>query len=231
MSTSPKSSLVERLVQDRLRAGDLESSAAQLLRLGEGSEQSDPAMRSGFDSAQSREPVWNGNLAVPPPPPQSSGAMQVRPLPEPAAAGSSPGAPAQSFHTEMAATPSSAARPPQPFRHGRLAGRHRPMPLESRPAISAKAATTDGQRPLKPQANNRCISTPPKTSNQPTLKVGRRPLPQAKWKSRPLNRHRSSPPPQLYSVRPPLVVSPQSSPPPAKAAARPAPNNIRTANS
>lgn len=36
MSTSPKSSLVERLVQDRLRSGDLEASAAQLLQLGEG---------------------------------------------------------------------------------------------------------------------------------------------------------------------------------------------------
>jgi len=36
MASSPKSSLVERLVQDRLRSGDLEASAAQLLHLGEG---------------------------------------------------------------------------------------------------------------------------------------------------------------------------------------------------
>jgi receptor protein-tyrosine kinase len=35
MSSSPKSSLVERLVQDRLRSGDLEASAAQLLQLGD----------------------------------------------------------------------------------------------------------------------------------------------------------------------------------------------------
>jgi protein-tyrosine kinase len=35
MSISPKSSLVERLVQDRLRSGDLESSAANLLQLGD----------------------------------------------------------------------------------------------------------------------------------------------------------------------------------------------------
>jgi protein-tyrosine kinase len=35
MANSPKSSLVERLVQDRLRSGDLEASAAQLLQLGE----------------------------------------------------------------------------------------------------------------------------------------------------------------------------------------------------
>ncbi len=35
MSTSPKSSLIERLVQDRLRSGDLEASAVQLLHLGE----------------------------------------------------------------------------------------------------------------------------------------------------------------------------------------------------
>ncbi len=36
MSSSPKSSLVERLVQDRLRSGGLEASAAHLLQLGEG---------------------------------------------------------------------------------------------------------------------------------------------------------------------------------------------------
>jgi receptor protein-tyrosine kinase len=35
MSTSPKSSLVERLVQDRLRTGELEASAAHLLQLGD----------------------------------------------------------------------------------------------------------------------------------------------------------------------------------------------------
>jgi len=36
MSISPKSSLVERLVQDRLRSGDLEASAAHLLKIGDG---------------------------------------------------------------------------------------------------------------------------------------------------------------------------------------------------
>ena len=111
MSTSPKSSLVERLVQDRLRAGNLESSAAQLLQLGEGAPQSDPAVRAGFDGAPSREPVWNGNLAVPPPPPQSSGAMQVRPLPEPAASGPFPGAPVQSFQTPPSMFPPSGFPP------------------------------------------------------------------------------------------------------------------------
>src|SRR3954469_20488073 len=35
MSGTPKTSLVERLVQDRLRSGDLEASAAQLLRVGD----------------------------------------------------------------------------------------------------------------------------------------------------------------------------------------------------
>src|SRR3954454_4023394 len=35
MASSPKSSLVERLVRDRLRSGDLEASAAQLLQLGD----------------------------------------------------------------------------------------------------------------------------------------------------------------------------------------------------
>jgi protein-tyrosine kinase len=47
MSSSPKSSLVERLVQDRLRSGDLEASAAQLLHLGEG----DPAKVTGAHQA------------------------------------------------------------------------------------------------------------------------------------------------------------------------------------
>src|ERR1700675_39453 len=47
MSSSPKSSLVERLVQDRLRSGDLEASAAQLLHLGE----DDPGKVTGADQA------------------------------------------------------------------------------------------------------------------------------------------------------------------------------------
>src|SRR5579859_4187635 len=36
MANPPKSSLVERLVQNRMRAGELEPSAAHLLQLGEG---------------------------------------------------------------------------------------------------------------------------------------------------------------------------------------------------
>jgi protein-tyrosine kinase len=36
MASPPRTSLVERLVQDRLRSGDLEASAAQLLRVGDG---------------------------------------------------------------------------------------------------------------------------------------------------------------------------------------------------
>jgi receptor protein-tyrosine kinase len=54
MSISPKSSLVERLVQDRLRSGELEASAAQLLQLGDAAPgdltiRAAPAGRTGLD--------------------------------------------------------------------------------------------------------------------------------------------------------------------------------------
>ena len=69
MSSSPKPSLVERLVQDRLRAGDLEASSTQLLRLGDGEADGAPG---GAPVAEQRV---NGGLP-------SAGAMQVRPLPD-----------------------------------------------------------------------------------------------------------------------------------------------------
>jgi protein-tyrosine kinase len=52
MASSPKSSLVERLVQDRLRSGDLEASAAQLLHLADGG--------AGTPAARAPTPEQNG---------------------------------------------------------------------------------------------------------------------------------------------------------------------------
>lgn len=57
MSISPKSSLVERLVQDRLRSGDLEASAANLLQLGEGAP-GDAAIQRASDGPAA---VMNGD--------------------------------------------------------------------------------------------------------------------------------------------------------------------------
>lgn len=58
MPSPPKSSLIERLVQDRLRSGDLEASAAQLLQLGD--------LPPGYASsvAASEAPAGPGSLAM-----------------------------------------------------------------------------------------------------------------------------------------------------------------------
>jgi len=62
MSLSPKSSLVERLVQDRLRSGDLEASAAQLLQLGEATPD-DGTKRSAPDGAVNGDTGMGANGA------------------------------------------------------------------------------------------------------------------------------------------------------------------------
>lgn len=68
MASSPKSSLVERLVQDRLRSGELEASAAHLLQLGEGMQ--GDATRVGVPNASSGAVSGEAgmNLLVRPPP-------------------------------------------------------------------------------------------------------------------------------------------------------------------
>jgi protein-tyrosine kinase len=70
MSISPKSSLVERLVQDRLRSGDLEASAAQLLQLGEGPPADKrPGVPNGESGLEPRDPhgmAANGSNGVAP---------------------------------------------------------------------------------------------------------------------------------------------------------------------
>ena len=68
MSSPPKSSLIERLVQDRLRAGELDSSATQLLNLGE---------NQPGETKPGGAPGSMPGGAMPGP-----GAMQVRPLPD-----------------------------------------------------------------------------------------------------------------------------------------------------
>jgi receptor protein-tyrosine kinase len=65
MTGSPKASLVERLVQGRLRSGELEASAAHLLQLGEGApgEATRPDVLSSVGASDA-----GMNLLVPPPP-------------------------------------------------------------------------------------------------------------------------------------------------------------------
>src|SRR5580700_4038697 len=68
MASTPKSSLVERLVQDRLRSGELEASAAHLLQLGEGA----PGDATRLATAVAPPDITTGdagmNLLVRPPP-------------------------------------------------------------------------------------------------------------------------------------------------------------------
>jgi protein-tyrosine kinase len=101
MSSPPKSSLVERLVQDRLRSGELDSSAARLLQVGEGQIVTPPPA-TGFESLQ-RPPAapLAGEDVTPSPAARFTrpAALEVRPLTEPAPA---------SILTTPAATPAPA---------------------------------------------------------------------------------------------------------------------------
>jgi protein-tyrosine kinase len=85
MSISPKSSLVERLVQDRLRSGNLEASAAQLLQLGDaaplgvpgdaaGDHQADPSGHDAVGSAAVNGDAHPNGMAIP-----AIDAMSVKP--------------------------------------------------------------------------------------------------------------------------------------------------------
>src|SRR5579862_7690079 len=104
MSGSQKSSLIERLVQDRLRSGDLEASAAGLLRVGEADATvSGQANVAGTNAAVAAPEPLNGHADsaaplvpgdIPPPPAalhvegygaaEAPTALEVRPFPEPA---------------------------------------------------------------------------------------------------------------------------------------------------
>src|ERR1700679_475609 len=93
MSSSPKSSLVERLVQDRLRSGDLEASAAQLLHLAEdgagdatvhaptaepnGGERNGHAAAGGFTPPS---PALASETLIADPPDAAPAALDLRPL-------------------------------------------------------------------------------------------------------------------------------------------------------
>jgi receptor protein-tyrosine kinase len=68
MAGSPKPSLVERLVQDRLRSGELEASAAQLLKLGEGGSADAARMAAGEALPGAAAGDTGMNLLVRPPP-------------------------------------------------------------------------------------------------------------------------------------------------------------------
>jgi receptor protein-tyrosine kinase len=116
MSSSPKSSLVERLVQDRLRSGDLESSAANLLQLGDGAQGRVPDGSGGRPPDLSTGLInGDGGLAAqsfateyqrdPAPGPVAPVALELRPLAAPAP-GAAPPFPTQGF------APSALVPPP-----------------------------------------------------------------------------------------------------------------------
>ena len=83
MSSSEKSSFIERMVQDRLRSGELDSSAAQLLRLGDSS----PIVAEQPAATQLLQPITQIPAAAPMAPLAASPfsgtvALEVRPLVE-----------------------------------------------------------------------------------------------------------------------------------------------------
>jgi protein-tyrosine kinase len=107
MSSSPKSSLIERLVQDRLRSGDLESSAANLLQLGDGAPGRPPdstGLTSG-DSGLAAQSFATEYQRDPAPGPVAPVALELRPLAA-AAPGAAPPYPMQGF------APSTLVPPP-----------------------------------------------------------------------------------------------------------------------
>ncbi len=98
MASSPKSSLVERLVRDRLRSGDLEASTAQLLQLGD--VPGDPADAAASDSSA---PITNGQEGLTPHALVLNGAPGDPVAPPPGS---------QSFVTEYAHEPHPASTTP-----------------------------------------------------------------------------------------------------------------------
>jgi len=138
MSSPPKSSLVERLVQDRLRSGDLEASAAQLLQLGD----SAPGGIARADAAPNGQ-LANGAPAAP------LEALTVKPASlglqepgdgviDPAGTRASPirASMTQSLLTEPPLeSPPRGPFPGEPFHDDPYAGSAAPVALELRPIV------------------------------------------------------------------------------------------------
>ena len=166
--SNPKSSLVERLVQDRLRSGDLESSAAQLLQLGE-NPSADATLRTAPEPAVTPAPPAPPLYVMAPvtqslvtefyprtpateAPPRSMApmALELRPLEEPAQVES----PSSSFPLPGLA-PSALVPPPATAL---------PTSTLSR-AAPAEPATETTPREL-PLAAPRIMSQPPPQADQ-----------------------------------------------------------------
>ena len=131
MSSSPKSSLVERLVQDRLRSGDLEASTANLLQLGDGAPGGTtiPAASDGLAGATNHNAGMN-SLIMP--------ASVIAPLAPtsltPTPNGTAPSVPpaAEAFKTES---------PASEFPTGAKPGPSTPVALELRPLADPSPRT------------------------------------------------------------------------------------------
>jgi receptor protein-tyrosine kinase len=163
MASSPKSSLVERLVQDRLRSGDLEASAAQLLHLGEGTP-GEATLRTQTDAVageMSGDGV-NGHAV----------SAMVTPAIAPVA---------QSLVTELPAFPSPDAYPDAPGRGAPVALELRPLEQAPRTEAAPSPFPPPGLAPsglVPPPATMLPVSVQPLAASPPPAAQTQNPLPE-----------------------------------------------------
>ena len=151
MASSPKSSLVERLVQDRLRSGELEASAAHLLQLGEGAP-GDTTRLATADATSGVAPsgIATGdagmNLLVRPPPVV---ALRGTSLPETSGNADSP---FPATISPASATPGPAALQPMSLSTGgtRLDLDPVPYPIVSSASLDVGASPGSPSAPVPP---------------------------------------------------------------------------------
>ena len=151
MSSSPKSSLVERLVRDRLRSGDLEASAAQLLQLGDGMPPGDAAIPMVSDApagTTSGDTVIDSQVRLPPvpPPPNATTPPDIRSMGPTSLSTTSLG-------TNSLGTSTNGTPPTNPLSHtaqsfetlppGPAAGPSAPVALELRPLMDPTPRPTN----------------------------------------------------------------------------------------
>jgi protein-tyrosine kinase len=142
MASSPKTSLVERLVQDRLRSGDLEASAARLLHLGDDKPAEAPVLNGDHglnpgdvEATIALAPVMEKAAAAPM-------ALELRPLAEP---GPLPAALTRSPGPGL--TPSALVPPPATALVPGATLFAQPRDPEPQPSPQPSAQTETEQRP------------------------------------------------------------------------------------
>jgi protein-tyrosine kinase len=182
MSSPPKSSLVERLVQDRLRTGDLEASAAGLLNLGEDGPRIPPEGNPGSNghaafttppgdlppvtqSFVAELPVRPADISpIPPSPPVPSKAepfraapmaLELRPLEAPAPP------PAESPFPLPGLAPSALVPPPMSA-----------LPVTLPPPVAPPAEIVEAPAPRTVPAAARALSFQPEPEQRPDLMQG-----------------------------------------------------------